>query len=75
MNINRDKLVKKEEEGKKHITINGGCVNYMNLYYLFTVIKKNEKHLKKFNERVANRITKIHEMHPNFDFFKSFPDP
>lgn len=39
INISKDKVNRNEEDMKRAIVINGGCVSYMNLYYLFKVIK------------------------------------
>lgn len=41
INISKEKVNRNEEDMKKAIVINGGCVSYMNLYYLFKVIKEN----------------------------------
>lgn len=66
VNLNKEKLVRKEDESKKKIVVNGGCISYENLYLLFKVIKAHDKHLKNFNERVTNRVNKIYEMSPEF---------
>lgn len=74
INMDREKLILKEEESKRKITLNGGCINYENLYLLFKVIKEHDKDLKEFSERVTNRVNKIYEMSPDFESFKNFEE-
>lgn len=74
INMDKEKLTLKEEESKRRITLNGGCINYENLYLLFKVIKEHDKHLKEFNERVTNRVNKIYEMYPDFKEIKNFAE-
>ena len=60
---------------KQKRQIHGGCVSYRQLYMLLRTIKGNQEYLKKFNDRIANRINKIADVSPNFQMFLQFPNP
>lgn len=57
------------------ITINGGCVSYRQIYLVLQTLKKNNDHIKKLNERAANRALKVNEITPNYELFSSFKEP